>query len=55
MGKKANKQYTTIQILKDINDHIRVYCKDHGLIASKITEEYWLGLISASMSGSITF
>lgn len=53
MNKKIGKQYTTIQILKDINDHVRIYCKERGLIASKVTEHYWLGLISASMSGSI--
>lgn len=46
-------QYTTIQIRKDINEHIRKFCKDHGIVASTITEKYWLGLISASVSGSV--
>jgi len=48
-------KYTTIQIRKDINEHIRRICKDHGWIAATITEKYWLGIISASMTGSITF
>ena len=50
----ANKEtkYTTIQIRKDINEHIRKFCVERGWVASTITEKYWLGLISASMSGS---
>lgn len=52
----ANKEskYTTIQIRKEINEHIRRFCKEHGWVAATITEKYWAGLISASMSGSIT-
>lgn len=50
---KKDTKYTTIQIRKDINEHIRRICKDHGWIAATITERYWLGLISASMSGSL--
>lgn len=46
-------KYTTIQIRREINEHIRKFCKEHGIIASTITEKYWVGLISASMSGSI--
>lgn len=53
MTKKETK-YTTIQIRKDINEYIRSLCKDKGWVAATITEKYWLGLISASMSGSIT-
>lgn len=53
MGKKQ-PIYTTIQIRKDINEHIREFCKERGWVASRITENYWIGLISASISGSIT-
>lgn len=54
MGKKSNLEYTTIQIRKDVNQHIRKLCKDYGWIAASVTENYWLGLISASVSGSVT-
>lgn len=47
-------QYTTIQIRKEINELIRKLCKENGWVASTITEKYWTGLISASMSGSTT-
>jgi hypothetical protein len=52
MSKKKTK-YTTIQIRKEVNEHIRKFCVERGWIASTITENYWVGLISASMSGSI--
>lgn len=49
-----NKQlYTTIQITKEINNHIRQFCIDNGLIASTITERLWSHFISSSVSGSI--
>lgn len=54
MGKKSNKEYTTIQVRKEISEHIRKFCKDKGLVISAATEQYWVGLISASMSGSIS-
>jgi len=54
MEDKKQTKYTTIQIRKDINEHIRELCKQNGWIASTITEKYWVGLISASMTGSIT-
>lgn len=47
-------QYTTIQIRKELNELVRKLCKENGWIASTITEKYWSGLISASMSGSLT-
>jgi hypothetical protein len=53
--KHKKQQYTTIQVSKEINKHIREFCKVNGLIASTITEQYWIGKISASMSGSIYF
>jgi hypothetical protein len=53
MGKKTDKQYTTIQIEKDINRYVRALCEKNGWTASAITTEYWLGLISASMTGSL--
>lgn len=49
---KENK-YTTLQVRKEINDHIKNFCKANGLVAATITENYWIGLISSSMSGSI--
>jgi hypothetical protein len=52
MAKQKNT-YTTIQITKEINKHIKLFCEVHGLVASKITEKYWAHLISSSMSGSI--
>lgn len=53
MNKKENKEYTTIQIRKDINNHIRELCKSCGWKAATVTENYWVGLISSSMTGSI--
>jgi hypothetical protein len=50
-----NQRYTTIQIRKEINEHIREFCKKHGIIASTTTENYWLSRISGSMSSSLTF
>ena len=48
------QQYTTIQITKELNEHIKIFCKEYGLVASKLTEKYWSNLISSSMSGSIS-
>jgi hypothetical protein len=53
MSKKH--EYTTIQITKELNEHIKLFCKEHGLIASRLTERYWANLISSSMSGSTFF
>lgn len=49
---KDNK-YTTIQIRKEIAQHIKNFCKEKGLVASTLTENYWIGVISSSMSGSL--
>lgn len=56
MAKNIEKSsvYTTIQIRKDINKLIRKLCKERGLQASTITENFWVSLISSSMSGSIS-
>jgi hypothetical protein len=48
-----NKKYTTIQIKKEINEHIKKFCREHGLVSSIVTENYWSRLISASVSGSV--
>lgn len=48
------KIYTTIQVSKDIGGHIRKFCIERGYVASTITENYWLGLISSSASGSVS-
>jgi hypothetical protein len=50
---KKKQLYTTIQITKEINNHIRQFCIDNGLIASTITERLWSHFISSSASGSI--
>jgi len=54
MGKKANKEYTTIQIRKELREHIRTFCKERGWVISAATENYWLSEISSSMSGSFS-
>ena len=54
MAKKKKTIYTTIQIRKEINKHIKDLCNKHGLTASTVTENYWSHLISSSMSGSIS-
>jgi hypothetical protein len=51
--KNKETKYTTIQIRKEINEHIKRFCKERGMIAAHYTEQYWIGLISASMSGSV--
>lgn len=52
--KNKKNQYTTIQVSKEINQHIRAFCDKHGLVASTLTEQHWIRYISASMSGSIS-
>ena len=49
----SKNKYTTIQVRKEISQHIKDFCREKGLIAATITENYWLGLISSSMSGSL--
>ncbi len=51
--KKDKQHYTTVQITKEINNHIRGFCKENGLVASSVTEMLWANYISSSMSGSI--
>lgn len=54
MAENTDKKstYTTIQVRRDINHHIRKLCKERGWLASTLTENFWLGLISSSVSGS---
>lgn len=54
MKKKSKNKYTTIQISSEINEHIRTLCNRYGLKATTVTEKYWVSLISASVSGSIS-
>ncbi len=54
MKKKSKNKYTTIQISSEINEHIRALCNRYGLKATTVTEKYWVSLISASVSGSIS-
>ena len=51
---KKKQQYTTIQVSKEINKHIREFCDKHGFVASTLTEQHWVRYISSSMSGSIS-
>lgn len=53
MTKKSKNKYTTIQVSKEINQHIREFCTKNGLIASTLTEGFWVRYISSSVSGSI--
>ena len=46
---KKNHGYTTIQIKKEVNEHIRIFCKKYGVNASTITELMWANYISSSM------
>ena len=46
--KHTKNLYTTIQITKDFNEHIKKYCKQHGVSASRITELMWVNYISSS-------
>lgn len=54
MNKKNKNKYTTIQISTSVNDHIRTLCNRYGLRATTVTERYWMSLVTASMSGSIS-
>jgi len=51
--KKDKHQYTTIQVSKEINKHIREFCIKNGRVASTLTEQLWVHYISSSASGSI--
>ena len=44
-----NNIYTTIQIKKEVNKHIKVFCKKYGVSASAITEFMWTNYISSSL------
>jgi hypothetical protein len=41
--------YTTIQVRRDFNGHIKEFCKKYGVNASKITELMWVNYISSSI------
>lgn len=51
--RKNKNDYTTIQVSKEINKHIREFCMKNGRIASTLTEQLWVHYISSSVSGSI--
>jgi hypothetical protein len=53
MRKDKNK-YTTIQVSKEINKHIREFCTKNFVNAGPLTEHLWSNYISSSMSGSIS-
>jgi len=51
--RKDKHKYTTIQVSKEINKHIREFCKKNFMNAGPLTERLWVNHISSSMSGSI--
>jgi len=46
--KKKTHAYTTIQITKAVNVHIKEFCKKYNVSASTITELMWENYISSS-------
>lgn len=40
--------YTTIQIKKSLNAHIKAFCRKYNVSASTITERMWSNYISSS-------
>jgi hypothetical protein len=46
--KPATHAYTTIQVRKEINLHIRNFCKKYNVNASAVTELMWVSYISSS-------
>ena len=46
----TGNKYTTIQVTKDMNERIKKYCRDKGIISATITEKLW----DKYMSGSLT-
>lgn len=54
MSKRTELEYTTIQITKTLNQHIKELCHKYGWTATKITEDYWRSLVTASLSGSLS-
>jgi hypothetical protein len=53
MNKKQNKEYTTVQVRKELNSHIKLFCQRTGLSAATVTELLWNHHISSSLSGSV--
>jgi hypothetical protein len=45
---KKNHGYTTVQIKKEVNEHIRSFCRKYNVNASAITELMWVNYISSS-------
>ena len=52
--RKDKHKYTTIQVSKEINKHIREFCKTNFVNAGPLTERLWSNHISSSVSGSIS-
>lgn len=47
--KSKKNLYTTIQVKKEVNQHIKTFCKRYGVSAAKITELMWANYISSSL------
>jgi hypothetical protein len=54
MSKKKNKEYTTIQVRKELNQHIKDFCRRTGTSTAFVTETLWNHHISSSLSGSFS-
>jgi hypothetical protein len=54
MSKKKNKEYTTIQVRKELNQHIKDFCRKTGASTAFVTETLWSHHISSSLSGSFS-
>jgi hypothetical protein len=52
--RKDKHKYTTIQVSKEINKHIREFCEKNFMNAGPLTERLWVNHISSSVSGSIS-
>jgi hypothetical protein len=54
MSRKNKKQYySTIQIRRDIKEHLTRYCDLRGLKISRYMEQLFLSDFSGSLSGSV--
>lgn len=47
--RKRQHTYTTIQVTKEVNKHIKEFCKKYNVNASTITEAMWENFISSSL------
>jgi hypothetical protein len=53
--RKDKHSYTTIQISKEIHQHIKSFCTRNCINVGPLTERIWIDYISSSLSGSISY